>query len=200
MGIYQVNDEISKISEIQYYVKPKTYPVVSNFCNSLTGITQEMVNDGIELKSAMDLHFEWLSEFGNVNMDNMMIVTCGKWDLDVMLPMDLKKLKIIPRDVYKRFVNIKDLFMDITKAPGRSRGMAVMLDYFQLALEGRHHSGIDDCKNIANIFIKLVELGLNVDNFLEYKTMVNYNEEKKEKNTKKLTKAERIKLNLHNHK
>jgi ERI1 exoribonuclease 3 len=167
-----VNHEqkIIQVSEIQHYVKPYTYPVVSTFCNELTGITQEMVNYGIELRNALDLHFEWLSKFGNVNMDNLMIVTCGKWDLDIMLPMDLKKLKIVPHNVYKRFVNIKDLFMDIAKV--RSRGMQGMLDYFELELLGKHHSGIDDCKNIARIFIKLVEHGLTLESFLDCKMVV----------------------------
>lgn len=101
-----------------------------------------------------------LCAVNGINMDNIMIVTCGKWDLDIMLPMDLKNINYVPHDMYKRYVNIKDLFMDITKALGRSREMVGMLDYFQLELEGQHHSGIDDCKNIARVFMKFVELGL----------------------------------------
>lgn len=39
-----------------------------------------------------------------------------------------------------------------------------MLDYFKLPLEGRHHSGIDDCKNI----VKCVKALLNYNNaFME---------------------------------
>ena len=55
--------KIIQVSKIQHYVKPSTYPVVSTFCNELTGITQEMVNHGIELRDALDLHSEWLSKF-----------------------------------------------------------------------------------------------------------------------------------------
>lgn len=33
--------------------------------------------------------------------------------------------------------------------------MAAMLNILKLGLEGRHHSGIDDCKNIARIVERL---------------------------------------------
>ena len=36
--------------------------------------------------------------------------------------------------------------------------MKEMLDFLKLPLDGRHHSGIDDAKNIAKIAIKLLEL------------------------------------------
>ena len=37
-------------------------------------------------------------------------------------------------------------------------GMRTMLEHFHLSLNGRHHSGIYDSKNIANILIKLLEV------------------------------------------
>ena len=39
--------------------------------------------------------------------------------------------------------------------------MADMLDSVGLKLEGRHHSGIDDARNIAKVCIKLVENGFS---------------------------------------
>jgi len=39
------------------------------------------------------------------------------------------------------------------------RGMPDMLDLCGLKLEGRHHSGIDDSRNIAACVIKCLELG-----------------------------------------
>ena len=35
-------------------------------------------------------------------------------------------------------------------------GMAGMLKTLKIKLEGRHHSGIDDCKNIAKIVLNLM--------------------------------------------
>jgi inhibitor of KinA sporulation pathway (predicted exonuclease) len=36
-------------------------------------------------------------------------------------------------------------------------GMDKMLDYLKLPLDGHHHSGIDDCRNIAKICRALME-------------------------------------------
>ena len=37
--------------------------------------------------------------------------------------------------------------------------MTCMLEQCGLELEGRHHSGIDDCKNLARVVIKQLEEG-----------------------------------------
>jgi len=41
----------------------------------------------------------------------------------------------------------------------KPKGMDGMLNFLNLSLDGKHHSGIDDCKNIAKIFIKMWEDG-----------------------------------------
>jgi inhibitor of KinA sporulation pathway (predicted exonuclease) len=41
----------------------------------------------------------------------------------------------------------------------KAKGMTAMLDHLSLGLEGRHHSGIDDCKNIARICARMLEDG-----------------------------------------
>ena len=148
--------EITEVGRIQIYVKPKTNPVVSPFCESLTGITQEIVDGGVDLKTALKTHTQWMLEFAPHSQ--IMIVTCGNWDLKTMLPMDLKNTGLKADAVYSRWVNIKALFTEITKKNGCP--MTGMLKYFNLEIEGRHHSGIDDCHNIARIFMKLVEYGL----------------------------------------
>ena len=39
-----------------------------------------------------------------------------------------------------------------------------MLGYLKLNLIGKHHSGIDDCVNIARIAIELLQDGMDVNN------------------------------------
>ena len=47
----------------------------------------------------------------------------------------------------------------IDKAKSTVYGMPMMLERCNLKLEGRHHSGIDDSKNIAACVIRLLEEG-----------------------------------------
>jgi inhibitor of KinA sporulation pathway (predicted exonuclease) len=46
--------------------------------------------------------------------------------------------------------------------------MPGMLEYLQLPFIGRHHSGIDDTRNIANIMLKIIDDGHRLNNFTVY--------------------------------
>lgn len=95
-------------------------------------------------------------------------LTCGDWDLKTMLPKQLEYETIIvqsetePADpqLFGRWINIKTSFV---KHYGlrNAKGMKGMLSRLKLPLEGRHHSGIDDCKNIARIVEKMQKDGWN---------------------------------------
>ena len=157
---------LSLVDTIQIFVKPSQNPVISEFCFELTGITQEQVDSGISLGKALGQHFEWLSLKGNI--EDTIIVTCGNWDLLTMLPADLKTNNLgYPHTVYKHFMNIKQIFCDITKHD-KAKGMTGMLTALDLKLEGRHHSGIDDCHNISQIFCKIVDLGFRKSDIERY--------------------------------
>ena len=166
------DNKITIVDEFQKFVKPKNYPVVSEFCRKLTGITQEIVDSkGIDLRSAIKSHASWLNE--HAIQTNITIVTCGRWDLKTMLPADLKHISMIPEKIYMRFVNLKDIFEGVVQC-GQSGSMVNMLDHFKLGLQGRHHSGIDDCRNMVRIFERLVENGLSKEKFLNSLQYVKY--------------------------
>ncbi|CAF1549362.1 unnamed protein product, partial [Adineta steineri] len=54
------------------------------------------------------------------------------------------------------FINLKDLYMEYYPS-SRIRGMKDMLKKSNLILEGKHHSGIDDTKNITKIAQWLIQ-------------------------------------------
>lgn len=92
------------------------------------------------------------------------VVTCGDWDLKTMLPrqLTLTNTKLSPKvsALLTNRVNIKFAFAKAyNKKP---KGMAGMLEDLGLNLEGRHHSGIDDSRNIARITAKLIADGYDV--------------------------------------
>lgn len=99
--------------------------------------------------------------------DSYAFLTCGDWDLKTMLPNQLKLVDaehgfdqsgnvIAP---YNRWINIKGPFRKQLGLQRYNIGMAGMLAKLKLDLVGRHHSGIDDCKNILRIVQKLREGG-----------------------------------------
>ncbi len=86
---------------------------------------------------------------------NFCFVTCGDWDLKTALPANCNYLQLSYPDYLKRWINIKSYFEATMRK--RGSGMASMLQDLNLQLDGRHHSGIDDTRNIAKILRELIK-------------------------------------------
>jgi ERI1 exoribonuclease 3 len=85
-------------------------------------------------------------------------LTCGDWDLKTMLPQQLAYTASIHPDfslAIPPLVNIKKSFRRHYKF--KKGGMKSMLSYMKLELEGKHHSGIDERKNISRMVTKLMQ-------------------------------------------
>jgi len=152
------NDKVQKISEFHEYVKPTLHPNLSKFCIELTGITQNTVDKGDTFNNVYERHHQWLIQNMNGN-DDIYFLTCGAWDLKTQLPNEIYNKKITHYNEYKKYINIKTDFLVFTKNTSRTLGMSEMLRKLKIRLEGRHHSGIDDTRNIAKIFLHLFNHG-----------------------------------------
>ena len=152
------NNEVVTVDTFQVYCKPEVNPKLTKFCTELTGITQEMVDKGIKFIDALQMHQEWLKK----NMkdgDNVYIVTCGDWDMMTMMRQQCKLLNIDVPTKYRTWINIKEGYKYVYHGRDdkkKSCSMMTMLTEQKIELLGRHHSGIDDCKNLVRIFVKMV--------------------------------------------
>ena len=149
------------ISEFQRYVKPIHHPKLTKFCTELTGITQNQVDKGCSIEEAIKEYNTWLAENGLIG-DNFIIVTCGNWDLQIMFPRQCKTSNLELSYPFKKWINIKEVFGKFYNIP-KVGGMTRMLEHLSLQLEGRHHSGIDDCRNIARIWMTMYKEGFRPD-------------------------------------
>ena len=158
--------------EFHCYIRPDVHPTLSDFCTELTGITQRRIDaKGIALREALVLHQQWLTKHNLVawhqctpdvsettnNAKTFLYVTCGDWDLQFCLPRQLKYHGMKPANPFHSWINIKKPFKEMYHA--KNRGMKGMLDHMGLELLGRHHSGIDDCRNIVRICQRMMEEG-----------------------------------------
>lgn len=137
------------INWFQVFVKPKNNPVVSSFCNELTGITQEQVDKGISFPEALKQHHKFISQY-----QPLIICTDGDWDLRTMLPADCKNHNLAPPKTYSKWINIKRGFEKVYGA-SKSGGIPQMCEALKIEMKGRLHSGIDDCENIAQIILQM---------------------------------------------
>ncbi|KAF8898234.1 ribonuclease H-like domain-containing protein [Gymnopilus junonius] len=144
------------------YVKPIQDPKLSEFCTKLTGITQETVDAAETFPTVWRSFLAFLDEHGVLqDPASYAFLCCGDWDMKTMLPKQLdyegsknSNLQPLPPLLTERWINVKKVFQ--RKNHGRqAKGMVGMLHQLKLKLEGRHHSGIDDCRNIAKIVERL---------------------------------------------
>ena len=136
------------------YVQPVIHEKLNPVCTEITGITQDMVDGQPTLPETLAMLDEWMKKEGLLEKGvHSCFVTCGDWDLKKGLPVNCDYLGIAYPDYLKRWINIKSYFQAIVGKKGY--GMKTMLDDLKLTLDGRHHSGIDDSKNIAKIWREL---------------------------------------------
>jgi 2'-phosphotransferase len=129
--------------------------------------------------------------YSSTHYQNIIFISHGNFDFQTALKSQchLSSLKTIVKswinvkDVYQELEKRNPLFLEDTgtgtavsgtsngkkgskkqRTPARRRGlgMAAMLDNLNLQLIGRHHSGIDDSRNIARIFLELARRGGNL--------------------------------------
>ena len=163
--LYRIDEgeeTIEFISEFHCYVRPTINPILSDFCTELTGITQEMVNPAETFDIVYAKHIKWLQTnvpFGSV----FLFATCGKWDLMTQLPREIKNKGLKKNKFYSKYINVKYELENFYKAKVTS--MPSMLRFLGLTLDGRHHSGKDDTRNIAKAMLKMISDGLLYENF-----------------------------------
>ena len=163
--LYRITDKTYKfINQFHQYVKPTMNTILTEFCKNLTGIQQDTVNKAQTIDIVYKEHIKWL----NINVPDgyeVYICTCGHWDLKTMLPREIKNKKLTSHRYYNKYINVKDEFEYFYKT--KTSSMTNMLSFLKIELEGRHHSGIDDTKNISKIMMQMI-----TDGHLDFK--INY--------------------------
>uniref|UniRef100_A0A0R3S191 Exonuclease domain-containing protein n=1 Tax=Elaeophora elaphi TaxID=1147741 RepID=A0A0R3S191_9BILA len=129
---------------------------------------QETVVNQETLPDVLNAFDKWLFDSNLINADHSMkslftFVTCGDWDLGVLLPSEANYRNLeLPKQVFnnfyfKRWINLKKAFCRWKGYFAKS--LTVMLRDLELNHVGRLHSGIDDVKNMCQITRCLAESG-----------------------------------------
>jgi inhibitor of KinA sporulation pathway (predicted exonuclease) len=138
-AVLLVNGKIS--GEFRQYVRPQMNPTLSPKCTELTGITQDLVDSGLPFGKAVRNLMAWAGP-------EAWLVSWGHYDRN-QLGGECKKHGV-PTDWLKRHTSLKHEYCRINKC--RPLGLAGAVSRENLQFVGRHHSGLDDAKNVAAIY------------------------------------------------
>jgi inhibitor of KinA sporulation pathway (predicted exonuclease) len=164
--LYKITEKEDKsiiefVGEFAEYVKPTRNTILTKFCTNLTGITQSTVDKADIIQNVYKRHRVWIAN--NVPINSRFIIgTCGHWDLATQLPREIKNKNLQKHSYYGKYINVKYEFQNFYKI--KCGGMTDMLSKLNINLEGRHHSGIDDSRNTAQIMIRMINDGYKYSN------------------------------------
>jgi inhibitor of KinA sporulation pathway (predicted exonuclease) len=129
--------------EFQAFIKPTKNPLLSDYCKELTHITQEQVDSAEKFHEVVKRFIAWAGD--------RMIVSWGDYD-KFMLKRQYKEY-FNGGEWFFEHMNLKKVWAKLNKLP-KGMGMARALEKEQIPLEGTHHRGIDDARNIFKIWQK----------------------------------------------
>lgn len=140
-------DAIGQVcGEYGRFVQPIENPVLSDFCIDLTSIQQKDVDGAAAFPEVLADFLNWIATFG----EDYWLCSWGFYDKS-QFKKDCERhgLSI---DWLEQHISLKHQYKDIHLLR-RPIGMVGALRREGISLEGTHHRGIDDARNIAKIFI-----------------------------------------------
>jgi inhibitor of KinA sporulation pathway (predicted exonuclease) len=147
IGAVKLNDKLDIIDEFSIFVRPTTNPVLSEFCTRLTSITQKNVDEAETFDKVLPDFENWIIESSN----EVIIYSWGFYDKKQLLKeCNTKQYFGSILNLLDNHVSLKHKFAEIRQI--KPCGMEYALRLLKLPLEGTHHRGIDDAKNITKIF------------------------------------------------
>lgn len=128
--------------EFSRFIRPVAEPHLSEFCRRLTSIRQRDVDAAGGFWAVFPEFLEWIGE------EPFVLRSWGGYDL-TQFRIDCRRHGLAFPPSFERHVNLKKEFARLLsiKVCGMERAMA----HAGLPLEGTHHRGIDDARNIARL-------------------------------------------------
>ena len=147
---------LETVGELGIFVRPVRHPVLTEFCKQLTTITQADVDGAPLFPEAVASVERFLRDFQervpreSRGVAGRRVLFCSWGDYDKnQLALDAAHHGIVVPWA-KHHCNVKKRFSEELGLPKRF-GMDGALARIGLTLEGTHHRGIDDARNIARL-------------------------------------------------
>lgn len=140
IGVCELMQSGSILRSESIVVKPKL-SLVSEFCTQLTGWTQEKLDaQGIDIKDALDILED------KYELRDRLMASWGDYDRLMILKAAL--FRFPAKDPIRTHLNVKNLFA-MKHYLKKECPLDDAVRMAGLRFLGRHHSGVDDARNVA---------------------------------------------------
>lgn len=128
--------------EFGSFVRPVASPQLSELCTQLTSIRQADVDPAGDFATVFPRFVEWIGP------EPFRLCSWGAYDLN-QFRTDCTRHRIALPATFEPHINLK---LEFARLKGlRPMGMKGALAYMGIPLEGTHHRGADDARNIAKL-------------------------------------------------
>lgn len=131
------------VASFQAFVRPIRHPILTDFCTSLTSITQYQVDSAPLFPEMIQRLNDWMQMH-----DAAHATFCSWGDFDRHILLENCSYHNIEYP-FMQHINLKQRFA--IQQNCKPRGMASALQKVGIPLEGTHHRGIDDAQNISKL-------------------------------------------------
>ncbi|RPK19982.1 3'-5' exonuclease [Paenibacillus xylanexedens] len=156
IGAVKLNDKLEIVDEFQSFIRPVLHPQITYFCEELTSITQADVNNAPSFEDAYHEFIRWCgvieSPTGPIKNAPFTLCSWGYYDKK-MLKTDCNRWGV-PHNEFTNHISVKHQHGPLIGIK-HGVGMASALQKLGIPLDGTHHRGIDDARNIAKIFVNI---------------------------------------------
>lgn len=132
------------ISEFQTFISPVRHPQLKEFCKELTSISQNDVDQAPGFVEVMKKLEDWLGQFDSYDFCSWGYYDKNQLEQDCQFHKVSSPINAVHRNLKVEFSK----FLGVKKGYGMSKALARIGE----KLEGTHHRGIDDARNIVKIF------------------------------------------------
>lgn len=165
--------QLAIVDEFRSFVKPTWKPILSEYCTTLTGITQTQIDEAPSLSEVFSLLKVFMAKHNLIDKDTEQSLTrfcwCtdGPWDIqDLLLKTCFISKTPMPCWMQGNILDVRaqvTSWMHAQNPNNRPRPLGIVRQLNALGLpdfEGSLHSGIDDTRNIARIVTELARRGI----------------------------------------
>ncbi|CAG5136634.1 unnamed protein product [Candidula unifasciata] len=141
----------------QRFCKPRVNPKLTEFCTSLTGITQSQVDKAKDFTEVFAEFEEWLSLHQLGTEHKFAVLTDGPWDMARFLKTQVELSGISFPRWAKQWINLRKAYAAFYGC--KRVNLHKMLEDLGMKFQGRPHCGLDDAQNIAAVTVRLLQDG-----------------------------------------
>lgn len=146
IGAVRIRNRVMS-DEFSRFIRPVANPQLSDFCKSLTSINQKDVDSAELFPQVFQQFLDW------IGTTPFFFCSWGRYDLS-QLQLDTNRHAFPWPVSLDQHLNLKRLFAEWRQI--KSCGMERALQFMKLSLEGTHHRGIDDARNIARLTLMML--------------------------------------------